>query len=127
MIVVLETVCEALTVYVPVPPVPVPKAVIVVPAVIPVPDSTTPIDKVPEVTALTVNVVPDIEPVTTALVDSVIKSQPLLAPKRPYLSIIQLLATVAYPLSRVTPESWVFKPMNPGAVMLVVFNVPAII
>ena len=53
---------------VPVPPVPVSSAVIVVFAAMPVPVSVCPTASVPEVTAVTVKVVPLIEPVTTAAV-----------------------------------------------------------
>ena len=60
------TVCDVLTVYVPAAPVPVPKAVIVVPAVTLVPLRTEPTVIVPVVNAVTVNVVPEIEPVKTA-------------------------------------------------------------
>ena len=60
-----ERVCETLTMYVPVPPVPVPKAVIMVPDNTPVPVTNCPTARAPEVTALTVSVVPEIEPVTT--------------------------------------------------------------
>ena len=66
VIVVEETVCEVETVYVPVPPVPVPRAVIVVPEVTPVPVMRCPTAIVPLVTALTVSVVVLIEPVKTA-------------------------------------------------------------
>jgi hypothetical protein len=66
VIVVLDTVCDALTVYVPVPPVPVPRAVMVVPPVTPVPVSTCPIAIVPEVTAATVIVVVLIDALNTA-------------------------------------------------------------
>jgi len=49
-----------------VPPEPVPNAVIVVPAVTPVPVIPTPTLMVPEATAETVSVVPEIEPVNSA-------------------------------------------------------------
>ena len=62
----LATLCEALTVYVPVPPVPVPNAVIVVPAAIPLPVTTWPTERVPVDTAETVSVVPLRDPVNTA-------------------------------------------------------------
>ena len=52
--------------YVPAPPEPVPKAVIIVPSVTPEPSIVWPIFRVPLVTALTVKVVPDIAPVTIA-------------------------------------------------------------
>jgi hypothetical protein len=55
--------CDGLTVYVPVPPVPDPNAVIAVPAVIPLPLSTDPIANTPVVAAETVNVVEAILPV----------------------------------------------------------------
>src|ERR1700757_4570311 len=66
-----ETVCDELTVYVPFPPVPLPRAVIFVPGVTlvfarPSPISVCPTASVPEVTAVTVSVVPAIEPVTIA-------------------------------------------------------------
>jgi hypothetical protein len=61
VIVVLDTVCDALTVQeLPLP------AVIVVPAVTPVPDMLVPITIVPDVTEVTVKVVPEIEPINTA-------------------------------------------------------------
>ena len=69
VIVVELTVCDADTVYVPVPPFPVPSAVIVVPAVTLVPDIVCPTRNLPDVTAVTVSVVVAIEPVTTALLD----------------------------------------------------------
>ena len=62
----LATVCETLTVYVPVVPVPVPSAVIYVFAVTPDPAITLPTPSVPEATALTVSVVPEIAPVNEA-------------------------------------------------------------
>jgi hypothetical protein len=58
-----DTDCEVPTVYVPAPPDPVPKAVIVVPAVTPLPAITEPTAKTPAVTAEIVNVVPAILPV----------------------------------------------------------------
>ena len=58
------TVCETLTVYVPTPPTPVPNPVMTVPADTPVPVIFCPTTKVPDVTAETVRVVPEIEPVT---------------------------------------------------------------
>ena len=65
VIVVLETVWLVLTVYVPVSPVPDNKLVMVVPAVIPVPVITCPTYKeAPGEILVTVNVVPDIDPVT---------------------------------------------------------------
>jgi hypothetical protein len=63
VIVVEATVCDALTVYVPAPPVPVPKAVMIVPAVTPVPVICCPTTIVPDPTAVTVIVVPLIEAV----------------------------------------------------------------
>ena len=53
--------------YVPVPPVPVPKDEILVPAVMPVPLMAMPTVKAPDVTAVTVRTVPATEPVTTAV------------------------------------------------------------
>jgi hypothetical protein len=53
---------------VPVPPVPVPKAVITVLLLMLVPVITVPIVSTPDVTAVTVRVFPDTEPVTTAVV-----------------------------------------------------------
>ena len=50
----------------PIPPLPVPRAVITVPAVTPVPATGLPIAIVPDATAVTVNVVPLIEPVKAA-------------------------------------------------------------
>ena len=64
--VVLATVCDALTVYVPTPPVPVPSAVTVVPAVTPVPVIPVPTTIVPDVTAVTVITVVVIDAVNTA-------------------------------------------------------------
>ena len=61
----LETVCDVLIVYVPMPPVvPVSWFVIVVPAVTPVPVMVSPGTIVPDETPLTVSVVPEIEPVS---------------------------------------------------------------
>jgi hypothetical protein len=57
------TLWEILTVYVPTLPRPVPKAVIVVPTAIPAPEMTDPTCKIPADTAVTVSVVPEIEPV----------------------------------------------------------------
>jgi len=63
VIVVDDADCDVSTVYVPAPPVPVPNAVMVVPAVIPVPDMTDPTDNTPLTTAVTVKVVAAILPV----------------------------------------------------------------
>ena len=63
--VVEATVCEALTVYVPIPPDPETIPVMVVPAVTVDPDSTWPTAIVPDATAVTVSVVAAIDPVTT--------------------------------------------------------------
>jgi hypothetical protein len=64
VIVVDAVVCDALTVYVPVlPVVPVNCAVIVVPAVTPVPVRTNPTARVPDPTAVTVMVVPAMDAV----------------------------------------------------------------
>lgn len=60
---VLGTVCEELTEYVPAPPNPLSLAAIVVPAVTPVPDRVCPIATVPFGVPVTVSVVPLIEPV----------------------------------------------------------------
>lgn len=62
----LDTVCEALTVYVPVPPEPVPKAVMVVAKATPAPLMVKPTASVPEEMADTVSVVVDIAPVKDA-------------------------------------------------------------
>jgi hypothetical protein len=61
-IVVLATVCETLTVYVPAPPLPVPTAVTTVPAAMPGPTIEEPTERVPDATELTVSVLPDMEP-----------------------------------------------------------------
>lgn len=55
----------------PVLPVPVPRAVMVVPAVTPVPAMTCPTWTVPAETAVTVRVVPEIDPVIVAKVRAV--------------------------------------------------------
>ena len=61
-------VCVALTMYVPVEPSqPTSTAVIVVPAVMPVPEIDWPTAIAPADTAVTVSVVPEIVPVNTAL------------------------------------------------------------
>ena len=60
------TVWLVLTVYVPVPPDPVPSAVMIVSAVTPVPWMVCPTYSVPLVTAVTVKVVAVIDPVTLA-------------------------------------------------------------
>ena len=60
------TVCEVLTVYVPVVPVPETRAVIVVPANTPVPEIDWPTASFPEATTVTVNVVVEILPVNEA-------------------------------------------------------------
>jgi hypothetical protein len=60
------TVCPIETVYVPVPPDPVPNAVIVVYCVTPVPEITCPTANVPLATAETVIVAPEIEAVNDA-------------------------------------------------------------
>ena len=62
------TVCELLTTYVPVPPVPVPRPVIVVPDAIAEVESESvmPTAMVPDPTALTESVVPEIDPVKVA-------------------------------------------------------------
>ena len=67
MLVSVLKVCVALTVYVPTPPVPSPKTVIVVPVVTPVPEIVWPTFIAPTDTAVTVSVVPEIVPVNTAL------------------------------------------------------------
>jgi hypothetical protein len=69
VIVVEVTVCETDTVYVPVPPLPVTSAVIVVPPVTLVPEIVCPTRSLPDVTAVTVRVVVAMDPVTTAFVD----------------------------------------------------------
>ena len=66
VIAVLDTVCEALTVYVPVSPVPDPRAVMVVPKSAPVPAIVMPTARVPEEMAVTVSVVVAMEPVNVA-------------------------------------------------------------
>lgn len=67
-VMVVETaVCEELTVYVPMPPVPLPRAVMVVPAATPAPTSVSPMARLPPLTAVTVRVAPLMEPVTEAL------------------------------------------------------------
>ena len=59
VIVVDDTVCDALTMYVPTPPeAPAPSAVMMVPAVTPVPESATPTVSKPEVMPVTVSVPP---------------------------------------------------------------------
>jgi hypothetical protein len=63
----LVTVCDTLMVYVPTPPDPLPNAVITVSAVIPTPYKDCPTAIVPLDIELTVRVVPDVEPVNTAL------------------------------------------------------------
>lgn len=91
------TVCEILTVYVPVPPVPVPNAVIIVPAVAPVPDIWEPTCRTPEVTAVTVSVVVEMEPVTTA---------PVVGPEMMLLLMMLLSLPVEVPvLKKMTPEA----------------------
>ena len=67
VMVVEATVWLALTVYVPTPPVPLIRPVMLVPPVTPVPLITEPIPMLPDVTAVTVKVVPDIEPVNTGV------------------------------------------------------------
>ena len=62
-----DTVWLRSTVYVPVPPVPVPKPIIRVLAKTPVPDNVWPLIRPPLVTPVTVSVVSLIDPVTTAL------------------------------------------------------------
>ena len=56
------------TVYVPVPPVPVPKAVIVVPELTPLPETVEPISSPPELTAATFSTVPAAVPAALAMV-----------------------------------------------------------
>jgi hypothetical protein len=63
----LELVCETLMVYVPTPPEPLPKAVITVSAATPTPYKDCPIAIVPLDIEVTVKVVPEVEPVNTAL------------------------------------------------------------
>ena len=55
-----------LTVYVPAPPVPVPRAVTKVPAAMPGPKMGEPTERVPEDTLDTVSVVPEMEPARVA-------------------------------------------------------------
>ena len=66
VIVVAATLCGTLTVYVPAPPLPVPTAVTTVPAAMPGPTTGEPTERAPEVTELTVRVVPEMEPVSDA-------------------------------------------------------------
>ncbi len=66
VIVVPPSDCDVEHVYVPVPPVPVANAVMSVFAVTLVPVILMPTARAPDVTAVTVSVVPDLEPVTTA-------------------------------------------------------------
>ena len=64
----LPVVCESETVYVPTPPLPVPSAVMAVPTATPVPESVMPTSSAPDVTADTVSVVLEMEPVTLGAV-----------------------------------------------------------
>jgi hypothetical protein len=66
VMVVEVTVCAELTVYVPMPPVPPTRAVMVVPAATPVPTSVKPTARLPPPTADTVRVEPLMAPVTEA-------------------------------------------------------------
>ena len=61
-----EIECDVLTVYVPMPPVPVPSAVIVVFAAMPVPVRSIPTTRVPDDTPVTLSVVPLMLPVKEA-------------------------------------------------------------
>jgi hypothetical protein len=79
VMVVDATVCEALTIYVPVPPVPVSKATILVPPVTPVPDSTCPTAKLPPENAVTVRVYPEILPVVVTVASDVTSYSPAIA------------------------------------------------
>lgn len=79
-IVVDAVVWEMLTVYVPTPPVPVPSAVMVVPATTPEPVTTSFTDTAPLVTALMVMVVPEIEAVPTNLFLKPVMTVPLVTP-----------------------------------------------
>jgi hypothetical protein len=105
-----ETYCDGLIVYVPFSPVPVPRAVIVVPAVIPVPLIVAPTASVPEDTPETVNVVPAalapllIVPVTTAAAvapiatklvvptDTIVCLTPI--PNEPAVTVVEVVPTV---------------------------------
>ena len=62
------TVCEGDTAYMPTPPVPEFKAVMTVPATRPGPESTMPTSSAPEVTEVTVRVVPEMPPTTIGAV-----------------------------------------------------------
>jgi len=67
-ITVVVMVWGTLTVYVPAPPLPVPTAVTTVPAAMPGPTTGEPTVRAPDVTELTVRVVPEMEPVKDAAV-----------------------------------------------------------
>ncbi len=75
------------------PPVPVPKAVMVVPAVTPVPLRMSPTINVPEPTAETVRVVPEIAPVTDAGVMLITGWEAMCAPSHgAFVQFLQLLS-----------------------------------
>jgi len=98
VIVVLETVWDTLTVYVPTPPEPERMAVIVVPAVTPVPVMIEPMASAPEVEAVIVSVVVAIDPVPEN-------------PTTMSLTTITSLPTVMLPAESLTmlltvPEGW---------------------
>ena len=67
--VVAATIWGTLTVYVPAPPLPVPTAVTTVPVATPGPTTGEPTERVPDVTELTVRVVPEMAPVKEAAGD----------------------------------------------------------
>ena len=68
---VLATVWLLLTLYVPTPPDPVPKDSMIVSSEMPEPVMVCPTTSVPEATTVTVKTVPEIEPVTEAVVEFV--------------------------------------------------------
>ena len=106
-IVVLETVWDALTVYVPVEPnEPVNCAVIFVPAVTPVPVMTESTVRRPPATAVTVSVVPEMEPVELKPV------------KRRFWRFV--LLTVGAVLAHADPVLVRTLPAVPGAVLMTV-------
>jgi len=95
---VLDTVCEVLTVYVPVPPVPVTNAVIVVPSVTPVPVNNEPMYKAPLVATVIVSVVAAIAPESPSLLGLIDAIAPIITSG----NTVVVLASTKAPLSAMT-------------------------
>ena len=127
-----------LTVYVPAPPEPVPNAVIIVPAVTPVPEITMPTPKTPEVTAVTVSVVVEMDPVTTAakagwvklsvdeLVHVRLAAIPVVPSVPPFMTTCDANVALADGFNLSSPEVTVVLPVKANA-LLVRISTPVLV